>query len=344
MINFKRFMPALALPALALPALALPGLALLAFGLAALAGIGSAAAQSYPTRPIRLIVAFPPGGSTDLIARVVGQPLGQRLGQAIVVENRPGSNGNIAADVVAKADPDGYMLLLAPDSLFGINPHLYAHMSLDPFKAFVPIANLVTNQLVLAVNAKLVPVHTLREFVAFARNANPSLPYASIGNGSQHHLAMEMLKQRAGINLLHVPYRGGGPAAYATIAGDTVAMFAGGAVVPLIKQGKLRGLAVTATHRSPSLPDLPTIAEDYPGYELTLWQGLFAPAGTPQPIIDKLRANVEAVLKMPEVAERFRAAGAGEPSFLTMADFTALMRRDDEKYGKLISDLGLTVN
>jgi tripartite-type tricarboxylate transporter receptor subunit TctC len=207
----------------------------------------------------------------------------------------------------------------------------------------VPIANLVTNQLVLAVNPKLVPVNNLREFVAFARKANPPLPYASIGNGSQHHLAMEMLKQRAGINLLHVPYKGGGPAASATIAGDTVAMFAGGAVVPLIKGGQLRGLAVTAAHRSPSLPDLPPIADDYPGFNLTLWQGLFAPANTPQPIIDRLRAEVEEVLKLPEVGARFLAAGSGEPSFLTLDGFTALMHSDYDKYGKIIKDVGVKV-
>jgi tripartite-type tricarboxylate transporter receptor subunit TctC len=315
-----------------------------ALSLAAVAGTGTALAQSYPTRPIRLLVAFPPGGSTDLIARVIGQPLGERLGQAVVVENRPGSNGNIAADAAAKAAPDGYTLFLAPDSLFGINPHLYAKMAVDPFKAFVPIANLVTNQLVLAVNPKLVPVSNLREFVAFARKANPPLTYASIGNGSQHHLAMEMLKQRAGINMLHVPYRGGGPAAYATIAGETMALFAGGAVVPLIKDGQLRGLAVTSSQRSPSLPDLPPVADDYPGYELTLWQGLFAPAGTPQPIIDKLRTEVEAVLKLPEVATRFLAAGSGEPSFLTLDEFNALMHSDYEKYGKIIQDVGVKVN
>jgi tripartite-type tricarboxylate transporter receptor subunit TctC len=316
---------------------------IVALSLASVAATGTALAQSYPTRPIRLVVAFPPGGSTDLIARVVGQPLGQRLGQTVVVENRPGSNGNIAADQAAKAAPDGYTLFLAPDSLFAINPHLYARMSVDPFKAFVPIANLVTNQLVLAVNPKLVPVNNLREFVAFARKANPPLPYASIGNGSQHHLAMEMLKQRAGINLLHVPYKGGGPAASATIAGDTVAMFAGGAVVPLIKGGQLRGLAVTAAHRSPSLPDLPPIADDYPGFNLTLWQGLFAPANTPQPIIDRLRAEVEEVLKLPEVGARFLAAGSGEPSFLTLDGFTALMHSDYDKYGKIIKDVGVKV-
>ena len=180
----------------------------------------AASAQTFPTKPIRLVVAFPPGGATDIIARVVGQPLSVRLGQPVVVENRPGSNGNIAADMVARSTPDGHTLLLGSDSFFGINPHLYPKMPMDPMKAFVPIATLVANQLVLAVNPALVPANDFRGFIDVAKRARPELAYASIGNGSQHHLAMEMLKQQAGIKLTHVPYKGGGPAANATIAGE----------------------------------------------------------------------------------------------------------------------------
>jgi tripartite-type tricarboxylate transporter receptor subunit TctC len=180
----------------------------------------TAFAQSYPTKAIRLVVAFPPGGATDVIARVVGQPLSVRLGQPVVVDNRPGSNGNIAADIVAKSAADGHTLLLGSDSFFGINPHLYSKMPMDPAKTFVPIATLVSNQLVLAVNPTLAPVNDFKAFIEHARRARPELAYGSIGNGSQHHLGMEMLKLRAGIKLTHVPYKGGGPAGNAVIAGE----------------------------------------------------------------------------------------------------------------------------
>jgi tripartite-type tricarboxylate transporter receptor subunit TctC len=304
----------------------------------------SVVGQTYPNRPIRLIVAFPPGGATDVIARTIGQPLGERLGQQVVVDNRPGSNGNIAAELAAKAQPNGYTLFHGFDSLFAVNPHLYASMAVDPLKDFVPIASLVFNQLVLAVNPKVVPVNDFRDFVAFARRTSPPLFYASIGNGSMHHLAMELLKQRAGIELTHVPYRGGGPAAIAVVSGENAAMFGGGSVVPLIKSGQLKGLAVTGPRRSPALPELPLIGEFYPGYEVTIWHGLFAPVGTPQPIIDRLRSEVNAVLARPDVAERLTAAGAGEPYVITPEEFAALIRRDHESYGKVIKAIGLKVD
>jgi tripartite-type tricarboxylate transporter receptor subunit TctC len=217
-------------------------------------------------------------------------------------------------------------------------------MPVDPNKAFIPIATLVANQLVLAVNPEAVPKEDFRGFIELARKAQPELAYASIGNGSQHHLAMEMLKQRAGIKLTHVPYKGGGPAANATIAGETVAMFGGGSVVPLVKAGKLRALAVSGPKRSPVLADLPRIGEIYDGYEVNIWQGLFAPVGTPPAILDKLRAEVNEVLKLPEVGQRLIPAGAGEPYITTLDEFKALIRRDYEKYGKVIKDIGLTVD
>src|SRR5262245_12974262 len=304
----------------------------------------AALAQSYPTKAVRLVVAFPPGGATDVIARVVGQPLSVRLGQPVVVDNRPGSNGNIAADIVAKAPADGYALLLGSDSFFGINPHLYAKMPMDPMKAFVPIATLVANQLVLAVNPTLVQANDFRGFIEQARAARPELAYASIGNGSQHHLGMEMLKQQAGIKLTHVPYKGGGPAGNAVIAGEVAAMFGGGSVVPLAKSGKMRALAVSGAKRSPAIPDLPTIAEFYPGFEVEIWQALFAPAGTPPAVLAKLRAEVNAVLELPEVANRLVPAGAGEPYITTLEEFSALMKSDYEKYGKVIREIGVTVD
>jgi tripartite-type tricarboxylate transporter receptor subunit TctC len=303
----------------------------------------AALAQPYPNRAIRLILAFPPGGATDVIARTVGAPLSARLGQQIVVDNRPGSNGNIAAELAAKARPDGYTLMLGSDSLFGINPHLYRQMPVDVMKDFVPITNLVANQIILAVNPKL-PVNDFRGFIDLARRSKPALFYASIGNGSQHHLAMELLKRQAGVDLTHVPYKGGGPAGIATVSGEVAAMFGGGSVVPLVKSGKLKGLAVSSSKRSPALPDLPTIGEFYPGYEVTIWQGLFAPAGTPPDIVAKLRTEVNAVLAQPEVAERLINSGSGEPSITTAEQFAKMIRDGYEKYGKLIKDTGVKVD
>jgi tripartite-type tricarboxylate transporter receptor subunit TctC len=304
----------------------------------------AASAQSFPNRPIRIIVSFPPGGATDVIARTVGAPLGQRLGQNVVVDNRPGSNGNISAELAANARPDGHTLLLGSDSLFGINPHLYARMPVDLRKAFVPVTNLVTNLLVLTVNPEKVPAKTFGEFVDFARKANPPLFYASIGNGSQHHIAMELLKRTANINLTHVPYKGGGPAAIATVGGETLAMFGGGSVVPLVRSGKLRALAVTSTKRSPVLPDLPTIGETYPGYVVTIWQGLFAPAGTPPEIVTRLRTEIHEVLKMPEVGQALINAGSGEPSLISVEEFSAMIAEDYVRYGKIIKDTGIKVD
>jgi tripartite-type tricarboxylate transporter receptor subunit TctC len=189
----------------------------------------SVSAQTYPNRPIRLLVSYPPGGAADVVARAVGLPLAARLGQPVVVENRPGSNGNLAGELVAGANPDGHTLLLGPSALFGINPHLYAKMSIDPLKDLLPVASLVSNALLLAANPKLGPLN-FRDLIEFARRAKSPLFYASIGNGSEHHLAMEMLKQTAGIDLTHVPYKGGGPAALGVMAGDVAVMFGGGSV------------------------------------------------------------------------------------------------------------------
>ena len=308
-----------------------------------LTAVSSAAlAQPYPNRPIRLYVGYPPGGAADLIARLVGQALAVRLGQPVVIENKPGSGSNIAGDAAAKAPADGYTLLHGPDNLFIANPHLYRKMAFDPLKDLVPVASLAANQLVLAVHPS-VPAQDLRELIALARRTNPPLFYASIGNGSQHHLAMELLKQHADIDLTHVPYRGGGPAGIALLAGEVTAMFGGGSIAPIIQSGKARGLAVTGTQRLAQLPDLPTIGEIYPGYEVLIWHGLFAPVGTPAAIIERLRTEVQAVLAQPEIRERLAASGSGEPYVSTPEEFAARIRGDHEKYGKLIRSIGIKV-
>ena len=297
----------------------------------------------YPARPIRLLIPIPPGGAPDIAARVVGQKLSEYLGQPEVFDNRPGSNGNIAGDLAAKSLPDGYTLALLADSMITINPHLYAKMPFDPLKDLVPVASAVANQFVLSVNPAL-PVKTFKEFIEHARKANPPLAYASGGNGSQHQMCMEMLKQRAGINLVHVPYKGGTPATIATVGGETMAMFAGTSTAPQIRAGKLRALAVTGAKRSAAFPDLPTIGEFYPGYEVTIWLGLFAPAGTPPAVLTRLRAEIGKALAQPDLKEKLTVAGGLEAFATTPAEFAALIRRDYDKYGKVVRDVGVKVD
>jgi tripartite-type tricarboxylate transporter receptor subunit TctC len=297
----------------------------------------------YPTRPIKLIVPIPPGGAPDISARVVGQRLSELVGQPVVVENRPGSNGNIAMDFVAKSQPDGYTLGLLADSMITINPHLYKSMQTDPIKDLAPVASVVSNQWVLSVNPS-VPVKDFREFIEYARKARPPLAYASGGNGSIHQLAMEMLKQRAGIDLIHVPYKGGSPATTATVSGEVAAMFSGTSSSAQIKSGRLRALAVTGLHRSDIFPDLPTISEFYPGYEVTIWLGLFAAAGTPEPILASLHAEVNKLLAEADTKSKLRAAGGLETYISTTAEFADLIRRDYDKYGKVVKDVGVKVD
>jgi tripartite-type tricarboxylate transporter receptor subunit TctC len=301
-----------------------------------------AMAQSYPDRPIRLLVAFPPGGAADIVGRLVAQSLSVRLGQPVVVENRPGSNGNIAGDVVAHAAADGYTLLLASGSLYSVNPHLYAKMTLDPFKELLPIVTIVSDELLLAENTALEP-KTFQDFIAYARRANPPLLYGSIGNGSEHHLAMELLKEQAGIAMTHVPYRGGGPAALGVMGGEVTSMFGGGSVTALVQAGKLRALAISGRKRSPLFPDLPSISEFYPDYDVTIWQALFAPAGIPPEIVARIRTETNAVIAQPEFAKKLAAAGAGEPYITTPEELTARLHADDVRFGRVLKGIGLRV-
>jgi tripartite-type tricarboxylate transporter receptor subunit TctC len=301
-----------------------------------------AAAAQFPSRQITLIVPIPPGGAPDIAARLIGQKLAESLGQPVVVENRTGANGNIASDLVAKAPPDGYTLGLLADSQITINPHLYK-MPLDTLRDLTPVATVAANQFVLTVHPSL-PVRTFPEFIELARKTNPPLAYASGGNGSQHHLTMEMLKQRAGINLLHVPFKGGAPAATATVAGDTVAMWSGSSNAPQIKAGRLRPLAVSGAQRSPQYPDLPTIGEFYPGFENSIWLGLFGPAGIPENALSRMRTEVRRVLESDDVKQKMNAAGGLDPLVTTPQEFGALIRRDFEKYAKIVKDLGLKLD
>ena len=310
--------------------------------LAMLLAAGAASAQ-YPTRPIRLLVPNPPGGATDTIARVVAPRLGEALGQPVVVENRPGSNGNLSSELAAKAAPDGYTLLLGQDSQIVISPHLYANLPFDTLKDLAPVATLVTTQMVLAANPAL-PVKDLREFLDFARKAKPPLAYASIGNGSQHHLTMEMLKARAGIELVHVPYKGGGPATVALLAGEVPVMFGGNSVTGHIKAGRLRGLAVAGKKRSPVFPDLPTLSEVFPGLEVTAWIGIFAPSGVPAPLLTKLHGEINRLLTGTDMREKVLKVGGLEPFITTREEFAALIRTEYAKYGEVVKAIGVKID
>ena len=301
------------------------------------------ALAQYPARPIKMLVPNPPGGATDTLARVIAPKLAEALGQPVVVENRPGSNGNLSSEVTARAAPDGYTLLLAPDSQIVINPHLYAKMPLDTLKDLAPVATLVSTQMVLAVIPSL-PVKTFQEFVEYARRANPPLAYASIGNGSQHHLAMEMLKARAGIDLVHVPYKGGGPATMAILGGEVSAMFGGNSVAGQIRAGKLRALVLAGRQGSASYAGVPTLGEFYPGLEVTTWLGIFAPQQVPAPVLAKLRAEINRLLAEPELRERLRNVGGLDPFVTTAEEFSAMIRADHAKYGPVVKAAGATVD
>jgi len=315
-----------------------------AMGLAVLlaaALVSAAEAQApFPSRPIRMLVTIPPGGAPDISARLLAHYLQEAHGWSVVIENRTGANGNIAMVEVAKAPPDGHTLILAADSAITINPHVYGKIGIDTLKDLIPIASVATNQFTLSVNPQ-VPVNTFQEFIAYARDTKPPLPYASGGNGSQHQLSMEMLKQRAGIDLLHVPFRGAAPATQSTVAGETKVLFSGSASAPLIASGQLRALAASGKQRSKRYPDLPTVGEFYPGFAVDIWLGVFAPASTPEPIVSTLRGEIHKLLARPDFAERLNVSGSLEPLILSPAEFSALIREDYDKYGRIVRDLAI---
>lgn len=302
-----------------------------------------ALAQAYPNKPIRILVHIPPGGAPDIAARVVGEKLGEALGQPVVIDNRPGANGNIAGEIVAKSPPDGYTLLACVDSQVVINPHVYRTMSFDPMKDLVPVATLASNEFFLAANPEQ-PFKTFPEFIAYAKKSQPPLNYASGGNGSQQQLTMEMLKTRAGIPLAHIPYKGSGPATVALLAGEVPIEFAGSNAGPQIKAGKLRALAVAGKKRLAAFPDVPTVAEFYPGFSNSIWMGLCAPRGTPEAVLGRLRAEINKALALPDVKEKFARTGALEPLITTPEEFSAMIHADFDKYGKVVKDVGVKID
>jgi tripartite-type tricarboxylate transporter receptor subunit TctC len=307
----------------------------LAAGAAALpAASRLARAQAYPTRPVRIIVGFSPGGSTDIAARVVGQWLSERLGQSFVIENRPGAGANLAAETVVRASPDGYTLLLVSSS-DTINATLYPKLNFVFLRDIVPVASMTRQPQVLLANPSL-PAKTFRELIAYAK-ANPGkVNIASAGNGSISHLAGELLKMMAAVDLIHVPYRGAGPALTDLLAGHVQLSFAGMAgSIEYLRTGKLRGLAVTTTMRSQALPDIPTASEFVPGYEAISLFGIGAPKNTPAEIVDKLNKEINAALADPKIKARFADLG-GTVLAGSTAEFEQLLAAETEKWGKVI--------
>lgn len=293
-------------------------------------------ADPYPTRTIRLIVPFEPGGSTDLTARIVAQALSERLGQSVAVENKGGAGGNIGTAFVAEAKGDGYTLVWANVAPVAINPHLYSKMQYDPDKDLAPIGLATVFPNVLVVKSSF-PVSTLQDFVAQARTSLKTLSYGSAGNGSSTHLAAEWLNTELGTNWLHVPYKGGAPALMAVVGGQVDMYFSSvPAAIPYLKNGTLKALGVTSRERTATLPDAPPISSaNLPGYEALNWNGLMAPAATPAPILDKLNAEMRAVLESPDVRQRLLAQGA-DPSPTTRQEFAAYIRAESVKWGKIV--------
>ncbi|HSI00591.1 MAG TPA: tripartite tricarboxylate transporter substrate binding protein [Reyranella sp.] len=301
----------------------------------------AAVAQAYPSRPIRLVVPSSAGaGVTDIMARLVGQKLGEALGQQVVIDNRPGASGILGAEVVAKAPADGYTLLIANVSLI-VNPYLYAKMPYDPLTDFMPVTLVNTAPQQLVVHPS-VPARTVAELVAYAK-ANPGkLNYGSGGLGSTPFLAAELFKSITGIDVVHVPYKGGAPAIAELVGGQLTFMIENvPGTNPLVKSGKLRALAITSTQRSPIAPDLPTMIEaGVPGYEMSGWNAIFAPKSTPAPVVARLHAELARILGSPEVKEQFAALGA-EPIGNTPDELAAFLKADKARWGKIIEEKGI---
>ncbi|OZI60444.1 Bug family tripartite tricarboxylate transporter substrate binding protein [Bordetella genomosp. 11] len=308
-----------------------------AVALAILPGLALAA---YPEKPITLIVPWAAGGSTDILARLLAQHMSQSFGQSVVVENRSGASGNIGSAYVARAKPDGYTLLIGSMSTHTMNQALYATMPFDGVKDFSPIAELalVTNTMVI--NPE-VPAKNVAEFIAYAKAHPGMIAYASAGAGSTNHLSAALFQKATGVQMVHVPYRGGAPAVLDTVAGRTQLLFSAGTqTLPHVKSGKLRLLAVTEDKRSSLLPDVPTVAETVPGYELAVWYGAFGPAGMDPAIVQKLNTEINRILALPEVQKQMGDIGV-QVLQTTPAEFQKTLERDADKYGKLVRELGI---
>jgi tripartite-type tricarboxylate transporter receptor subunit TctC len=307
-------------------------------GVVLLAFSTSASAQQYPNRPIRFVVPFAPGGSTDTLARTIGQKLTEALQQQVVVDNRSGANGNIGMEIVAHAAPDGYTILLGYIANLGIGPGLYAKLPFDPVRDYAPITQLASSPNILAVHPSL-PVKSFQELIAYAKTNPKKLNFASSGVGSIGHLTGELLNRSAGVDMVHVPYKGSGQAVIDLLGGQVQMMFSGmSSVMQHIKAGKLRALAVTGAQRSPAVPEVPTIAESgFPGFEATAWYGVLATARTPKTIVNRLHDEIVRALALPDVKERLNNVGfelvGGTPD-----EFAAFIKSEIAKWTRVVRD------
>jgi len=318
-------------------------LALLLFAIALVLPASQPRAQAYPTRSITFVVPFPAGGSADTIMRLIGQHLSQRWGQSVVIENKPGTGGNIGNDAVAKAAPDGYTFLMSPSSI-SIVPHLYSKLNYDPMKDFVPVTLVGNIPMVIVVNPDF-PAKSLSELIAMAKAKPGEITYASAGNGTTNHLATEMFKVMTGIDMLHIPYRGN-PLAVMDVIGGRVPVFFDFVLtgLPHIREGKVRALATTGATRAAVLPNVPTAIEaGVPGFETGTWFGVYAPAGTPKAIIDKLNAEILSILDIPAVKERLSGLGV-EIYAKGPAELAALTKADFEKWGPVVQKAGIKLD
>ncbi|MGZ5089945.1 MAG: Bug family tripartite tricarboxylate transporter substrate binding protein [Burkholderiales bacterium] len=299
-----------------------------------------ALSQAYPAKTIRLVVGVPAGGTNDVVARLVGQKLGAQLGQQIIVDNRAGANGNIGAELVAKSPPDGYTLFLASIGTNSINPSLYPKMPFDTLRDFAPISQLTSIPQVIVVHPS-VPARDVKQLIAYARSKPGLLSFASGGTGSAGHLAGELFKSRASVDMLHVPYKGSAPALTDLLGGQVALMFDQIVTsLPHVRSGKLRALAVTTAMRSSVAPDIPTVSESgLPGYSITTWHGLLAPAATPGNIISRLSGETAKALESPDVREKFLVQGA-EPTPSTPEQFGAFIKAEIEKWANVVKISG----
>lgn len=306
----------------------------------ALCFASQAFAQPYPSKPIRLIVPNPPGGGVDILARSIGQPLAERLGQAVVVENRAGAGGTIGLAAVAKAPPDGYTLGIGVDATLAIAPAVYRSLPYDPVTDFAPVTLIATVPLVLTVNPSL-PVQSVKDLIALAKSRPGKMDYSSGGNATPPHLAGEVFNSMAEVKINHVPYKGGPPAITAVVAGEVSLMFANMLPgLPHIHSGRLRAIAVTSERRTPVLPDVPTIAESgLPGYDISQWYGFVAPAGTPAAVVTRLYREIRQVLDLPDVSARLKAEGA-EISATSPEEFSTFIRAQITRWQKAVKESG----
>ena len=313
--------------------------------LAATALATAAAAQSYPTKPIRMVVGFPPGGGTDVVARIIAPRLSDSLGQPIVIDNRPGATGTVAAGMVAKAPADGYTIMMGHVSVNAIAPSLFAKLPYDVEKDFAPITLTASVPHFIVVHPSL-PVTSVKELIAYARTRDRKLSFPSAGNGSTPHLAGEMFKTMAGVNLLHVPYKGTGQSMQDLLGGQhQVAFDTLPACAPHVRANRLRPLAVTSAKRLAEFPDVPTVEQaGVAGYQMTTWYGVFAPAGTPRPIVERLHGEISKTMQTPDTRARLLEAGADDTVTRSAAEFAAIVRADTVRYAKIVKQAGVRID